>query len=147
MLTINDMKKLIVVIGLLCSCLAYGAQNSRVIGNESIASMEQAQQNVKTRKQMLLEAANSVYSSLSDKNEQRLMKRLIRGIKSGRIDKIMRHYTISEAETTLSLLNQTLDKLTEMYPDALTPEEKEGQRARFGKFANAAVTSDGSAVH
>jgi len=104
-------KGIIIVLGILCGYLAYGAQVS-----DSIASKEQTSHETKTRKQMILEAANTVYDSLSEKTEKRLMKRLIRGIKHDRVESIMRNYTLSEAEMTVSLWEQTRDTLIEMYP-------------------------------
>lgn len=134
-------KVIIIVLGILCGSLAYGTQIS-----DSIASKEQMSQETKTRKQMILEAANTVYGTLSEKTEKRLMKRLIRGIKNGSVESVMRNYTISEAEMTVSPWEQTRDKLIEMYPGVLSPEEIEQSMARFGKSASSTNLSENTSV-
>lgn len=104
------------------------------IVNDSTMPIEQEVQEAKTRKQIILEAANSVYSTLTNKTEKRLMKRLIRGIKSDRLENIMRHYTLSEAQMTVSLWERTRDKIIELYPGVLPPEQIERSLARFGQY-------------
>jgi len=140
------MKKIILIVfGILCGYCAYSAQKTSEMVNEITTPVRQ-KQDEKTRKQIVLEAANSVYSTLTDKTEKRLMKRLIRGIKSDRIENIMRHYTLSEAQMTVSLWERTRDKVIELYPGVLTPEQIERSLARFRRPASAAVASDGHAV-
>lgn len=140
-------KVLFVIFGILCGALAYGAQNSSDRGCESTSSVEIGQpQDAKARKQMILEAASSVYDTLADKEERRLMRRLIRGIKNDRLESIMRNYTLPEAEMTAALWGRTRDRVIELYPGVLTPEQIERSLARFRRPASAAVASDVHAV-